>query len=151
MIRVIGVGNPDREDDAAGIEAVRRLAAHGRPEVEPRECRADPADLLAAMVGADDVIVVDAMAAGTDPGTVVRIDASETPVPAELFRGSTHGLGVAEAVELARNLGVLPRHVVIYGIEGRGYRVGRPLSRDVAFAVAQVVDRIEHEAEGHAA
>uniref|UniRef100_A0A832I308 Hydrogenase maturation protease n=1 Tax=Eiseniibacteriota bacterium TaxID=2212470 RepID=A0A832I308_UNCEI len=146
MVRVIGVGNPDREDDAAGIEAVRRLAAHGHPGVEARVCRPDPDDLLTAMMGAARVIVVDAMAAGTDPGTVVRIDATAAPVPAELFRGSTHGLGVAEAVELARHLGVMPRSLVIYGIEGRNYRFGKPLSRDVSFAVEQVVDRIEHEA-----
>jgi hydrogenase maturation protease len=151
MVRVIGVGNPMREDDAAGIEAARRLAEHGCAEVDARTCRADPGELLEAMLGAPDVIIVDAMSAGTDPGTVVRIDASATPLPAELFRGSTHGLGVAEAVELARTLGVLPARLVIYGIEGRNYRAGMPLSRDVAFAVGQVVARIEHEAGERAA
>jgi hydrogenase maturation protease len=151
MVRVIGVGNPMREDDAAGLETVRQLVEHARRGVDARACRPDPGELIEAMLGAADVIVVDAMNAGTDPGTVVRIDASDTAVPAELFRGSTHGLGVAEAVELARTLGVLPRRVAIYGIEGRAYRVGRPLSRDVAFAVAQVVERIEHEAAERAA
>ena len=45
---------------------------------------------------------------GAAPGTTRRLDASRERLPAELFRGSTHALGLAEAVELARALDRLP-------------------------------------------
>ena len=57
-------------------------------------------------------------------GTIHRLDASERELPAELFRASTHHVGLAEAVELARALGRLPARTVIYGIEGESFEIG---------------------------
>ena len=41
---------------------------------------------------------------------------------------STHALGLADAVELARSLGRLPQRVVVYGIEGAAFEFGNGLS-----------------------
>ena len=45
-----------------------------------------------------------------------------------LFRTSTHLLGVAEAVELGRELDRLPQRLTVYGIEGERFDVGEGLS-----------------------
>ncbi|HVP38790.1 MAG TPA: hydrogenase maturation protease [Candidatus Saccharimonadales bacterium] len=142
---VIGVGNPLRGDDDAGPEAARRLRARGRAPARVAECGGGAAELLAAWHGEPQVWVVDAVASGAPPGTVHRLDAREALPPGWGRAVSTHGLGLAEAVELARRLGQLPARLVIYAIEVRGFEPGAPLSAEVERAVDQVVARIEAE------
>jgi hydrogenase maturation protease len=142
MLRVVGIGNPFRGDDAAGPEAVRRLRSRAAAGVEVRECAADPASLLEAFAGAARVVVVDAMASGEPPGTVARFDAILRPLPAEGWRGGTHGLGVAEAVELGRVLGALPASLEVVGIEGACWDHGAPLSPEVDEALDREIERL---------
>ena len=71
------------------------------------------------------MLIVDAIRSGAPPGTVHRVDASQAPVPERLrSSSSTHAIGVAEAIELARALGRLPAQVVLYGVEGRRFDAG---------------------------
>lgn len=67
------------------------------------------------------------------------------PLPAgeePLARASSHALGLAETVELARGLGRLPRRLVAYLVEGDCFDFGAPLSPAVAAAVDIVAARI---------
>jgi hydrogenase maturation protease len=139
VLRVIGVGNALRGDDGAGPEAVRRLRARGLDAIA---CAADPQALLDAWQGAERVVVVDAMQSGRPPGTVTRFDATRTPLPATGFRGSTHGLGVAEAIELGRALGRLPVSLEIVGVEGARWDHGAPLSPAVDAALDRLIESL---------
>jgi hydrogenase maturation protease len=128
---LVGVGNDWRGDDGAGLALARRL--HGElAGVRVLETRCDPAALLDAWSGADHVLVVDAVRSGAEPGTIHRI--ADGPLPAGM-RGSTHALGLAEAVELSRALGRLPARLEIYGIEGARFEPGAGLTPPVARAV----------------
>jgi hydrogenase maturation protease len=141
---VIGVGNRWRHDDAAGLEVVRRLRERSL-EAEIVEAEGEPIDLMDAWRGADAVLVIDAVSSGASAGTLHRIDVSSAAVPATLTAGSTHTLGIAETVELARALGRLPRRAVLYGIEGANFHAGRGLSAEVERAVADVVARVRED------
>jgi hydrogenase maturation protease len=132
---VVGVGNPYRRDDAAGLEVAARLADHVPAGVEVITCPQEPSRLLDAFEGRGAALVVDACASGAAPGTVHRFDAAAGAIPARTFRSSTHAFGVGEAVELARALGRLPAHVVVYGVEGEAFEAGEGLSEPVAGAV----------------
>jgi hydrogenase maturation protease len=143
---VIGVGNELRGDDAVGLVVARRLRADV-PDVAVVECEGEPVALLDAWRGYDRAFVVDATQTGGAPGTVCRIAAHEGPLPAELRRPSTHLLGVADAVELARTLGRLPRETVVYGVEGESFAAGAELSPRVAQAVGGVVAALRRELE----
>ena len=102
---LIGIGTRHRGDDAAGPEVARlaRRMLPGAVVVEERD--ADVAWLLAGMEGAAAIYLVDACVAGGAPGTVYRFDAAAGPLPADVFGLSTHGFGLAAAIELARALG----------------------------------------------
>jgi hydrogenase maturation protease len=100
-----------------------------------------------AWEGADRLWLVDAVSSGARPGTVHRIDVHEQELPPELFRASTHHLGLAEAIELARALGRLPSRTVFYGIEGTSFDAGEGLSPEVEQAVAEVAEAIRKEVE----
>ena len=141
---IIGCGNPDRGDDAAGLLVVKRLRSMG---IAAEEHHGEGLALMEAWSGAGSVILIDAVITGTAPGAISVWDAQTAPVSRDAFRASTHSFGVAEAVELARALGRLPALLVIYGIEGRNFEPGSQPAPEVLAAVEEVARRIAKETE----
>jgi hydrogenase maturation protease len=141
---VVGIGNPDRGDDGIGALIVRQLMGRVSPDVAIIERSGDALALIEDWADRDAVILVDA-AAGPAPGSVHRIDLIREELPAELSLSSTHAFGVAEAVGLARTLGLLPARVIAYAIEGANFDPGAPLSAAVAAAADEVVTRVAAE------
>ena len=144
---VVGVGNELRGDDAVGLEVVRQLGLAPDGPARVVECEGEPVGMLDAWEGCDRAILVDAIQSGAEPGTVRRLEAHAGPLPPELQRASTHLLGVADAVELARALGRLPEQTIVYGIEAESFATGAALSSAVAAAVPLVVASIRRELE----
>ena len=142
-VLAIGVGNELRRDDGAGLEAVRCL--RGKAKVEVREARGDLSVLAEEWDRTTRVFLVDAVRSGAAPGTLHRFDASVGPLPAVFARGSTHAIGIAGAVELARALGRMPASLVVFGIEGRDFGHGEGLTPEVARAAGEVAARIADE------
>lgn len=142
---VVGIGNPARGDDAAGREVARRLRGSDLPDTQVVESDGDVAALIQTFEGRTRCIVVDASHCGLRPGTVQRLEAHAGALPASFAAASTHALGLADAIELARALGQLPAAVVVYAIEGRSYAPGGGLSGPVRHAVAVVARRIRRE------
>lgn len=142
---VIGIGNPDRGDDALGREVVRQLSGTMPAHVELIGLDGEAASLLAKLDGADIAYLVDACISGAPPGSIQRFDATTTPLPHDGFAMSTHGLGLAEAIELARALGQLPESCVVYAVEAASFEAGAPLSPPVAAAVHAVAEQLRTE------
>jgi hydrogenase maturation protease len=142
---VIGVGNVLRGDDAAGVLVARRLRGRARIIEQGGEAGA----LVEAMRGARAAYIVDA-ARGDRPGRVHRLDATAQPLPQGMFACSTHGFGVAEGVELARALGVLPPVCVVYALEGACFENGAQMSAALAAALPVAAARIDEELEATA-
>ena len=143
-VLVLGVGRPDRGDDAAG-PAVAERAMELVPEVTV-VARVEPAGLIDAWADAGLVVVTDAVQSGQPPGTVHVLHACHGPLPVQTGAGGTHGLGLAEAIELARALHRLPAELVIVGVEAQQFGLGEPMSPQVragvelaAKAVAEVI------------
>ena len=133
---VIGIGNALRGDDAVGLLAARRARELAGPGVEVLELEGEPVDLIGAWQGAAAVTVLDGVRSGAEPGAVVVHDAS-TPLPPTLTAASTHALGLAEAIELARSLGRLPGRLVVIGVEILDVSPGAPITPAVRAAVDQ--------------
>ncbi|CAN94739.1 Hydrogenase expression/formation protein hupD [Sorangium cellulosum So ce56] len=158
--RIIGLGQRAAGNDAAGLavlEALRRRGLPGGAEVvEARDATA----LVSLLQTPATVVVVDAVLA-SPPGEVLDLSPSDlaagAPVPV-----STHGLGVGQAIELARITAPdrLSPDIRIVGVSigkpcqrGSGRRApsGDPepraldepgLSPDVAAAVPRAVARV---------
>jgi hydrogenase maturation protease len=113
--------------------------------VEVLEREGEPTSLIDAWDGADAVWLVDAVSSGAEAGTVHRLDATAQELPAELFRTSTHHLGLAEAVELARSVGRLPRRLIVYGIEGSSFGAGDVLTPEVERAADEAAEALRQE------
>lgn len=141
---VIGLGNPDRGDDAAGRLAAQRLRRLV-PGAAIIEQTGDAAALLETLQTEQAVWLIDAACSGAVPGTVHRIDCGNGEMPPASTAASTHGMGVAEAIALARALGCLPRRCVVYAIEGGQFAPGAPVSETVRDAAETVALRIAAE------
>ena len=129
---VIGVGNASRGDDGAGVEAARRMGPRGLVATAPFQ-------LIELWAEADDVVVIDAARSGEPAGTIHRFEARSQELPIDVLGGSTHAIGVAEVVELARALDRLPARLTVYGIEVGELSHGNDLSPEVEAAVGVVV------------
>ena len=139
---IIGIGNPDRGDDAAGRVVAAKLKARVPRDVRAIESDGEATALLARFSEADEVILVDAAMSGAAPGTIGCFDAHDAPLPASRVAVSSHGFGLAAAIELARLLGQLPRRCVVYTIEGRSFALGEGFSPGVDAAIEAIVARI---------
>jgi hydrogenase maturation protease len=146
---VIGLGNPDRGDDAVGRNVARMLRSVLPQDVVVAEHDGDGTDLLDRFDGVAAAFFVDACASNASAGAVRRFDVGAAPLPRRAFDVSTHGFGLAEAIELARALGRLPPHCIVYAIEGGSFEAGAPLSPAVAAAAVEVVRRLCAEIDGH--
>jgi len=135
---VIGCGNDARGDDAAGLLVARRLRQLGVHAVErPGEAT----DLIEAFAGVEDVTVVDAVVTGARPGAIHLWKDTPPPLP-PAATGSSHGMGIAEAIALAGALGRLPRRLRVYGIEAARLGLGSRVSPEVLAAVEAVAQEI---------
>lgn len=114
---VIGIGS-DQGPDRIGLEivaALREEASLGPPAVRVYPCRAPATELPVLLRDCDWALLVDAVRAGGEPGTVLHLDAVD--LAHDHCPASTHGLGVSATLALLQLLGELPPAVAIVGIE----------------------------------
>lgn len=139
---VVGLGSP-HGDDRVGWAVAARLAG-GVPAGTRVEAAADPLALADPPAGCELLVVVDASRGAGPPGSVHRIawpDANVTTT-----RGvSSHGVGLAAALDLAAALGRLPRRVVVFAVEGESAEATAELSPTVEVVVPEVVARVIEE------
>lgn len=146
-VLIVGVGSP-QGDDAAGWAVIERLRDSHDSRIESRN------DITLHAVGGGErlldlidnqwsLILIDALV-GDAPGSVVRLTWPGEQLEA-LHPGTTHGLGPAEALQLADSLSRLPPNVVIYAIGINSSKPCASLSPEVGRGVVEVVRRILEE------
>jgi hydrogenase maturation protease len=149
---VIGVGNRDRGDDAIGPVVAGIVAERWPNRVDTAVVEGDLSTLPLLWSAEQAVVVVDAAIlageAGTpiEPGTVIEFDGlgRHWPVGGEGPALSTHGIGLATAVELARRLDRLPGSLTVLAItvHDGSLDYGAPLSPPLERALDAIVTRI---------
>jgi hydrogenase maturation protease len=135
---VIGCGNRDRGDDAAGLLVAEELRKLG---INAAMCSGESSALLELWRAADRVILIDAVQTGAPLGTIHVWNAQEMRTRKKSGR-STHALGLAQAIDLARTLDLLPRELTIFGIEARSFAPGARSSPEAEEAMHEVVERV---------
>ncbi len=145
-IKVIGVGNDWRGDDAAGLLVARSLRQELPPEVEICESPESASTLQDLWQDAAGVIVVDAVVSGGSPGTIYRFDAHAPGATFPVSHSpSTHGWGLSEALAMGKVFQNFPPRLIIYGIEGKNFTLVKEVSPAVAAAIPETARRIKLE------
>jgi hydrogenase maturation protease len=144
-VLVAAIGNPDRADDGVGALVAAKLAGRLPTDVALIARRGDVISLIDDWACFDVVICIDAAASTGRPGRIDRIDAVADDLPQAASFASSHALGLAETIMLARTLGSLPGIVVVYAVEGACFAGGAAMTPEVMAAAAKVADRVVAE------
>lgn len=143
---VTATGNPWRGDDAVGVLVLRALASRLPGDAAVLfDGGCDGPSLVDAWAGFDTAICVDACASAGAPGRIRRIDPATEALPRAGNKGSSHALGLAEAIALAKALSREPERIIVYAVEGACFDHGAPVTAAVAAAAAQVSECIVAE------
>lgn len=140
--RILCLGNELVKDDGVGIRIGRILLSLPLPpgvhvELTPQLGY----DLLDAVAGAEQIILVDAMRTGRTPGTCEAIEGQAI----ERYSAGTavsHTIGIAELMGLAQRCAgkAIPSKLYFVGVEGASFDgYGIDLSPDVLNALPQAV------------
>ena len=147
QLLVIGVGNPYRGDDAAGLLVAGVLKDMGLDSSMIVQQSGEGSALMETWKGAEAVILIDAVSSGGAPGEIHRLEPVLQPLPAQMFHSSTHAFSLPDAIEMARALNELPPRLLLFGIEGRNFQAGAELSPEVSAAVPQVAKQVVKEVD----
>ena len=141
-ILILGIGNILLRDEGVGVRVIEQMQEIPVPDdVELVDGGTAGADLLDVLADRQKVIVVDAVQADCEPGTVLRFTADDL-VPPDGFRISLHELGLAEALTMTKQLGCAPPNVVLFGIKPKDTTCGLELSEEVEASLPKVVELI---------
>jgi hydrogenase maturation protease len=126
---VLGVGNKLMSDEGVGVHVIERLAAgYDIPEeVQVLDGGTLGMDLLYYLEGIENLLLVDAVEAHKEPGTIIRLEGEDVPSFLSL-KISPHQLGVPDMLAAARFKDLYPKRLVLWGIQPELLEIGLDLS-----------------------
>ena len=155
---VIGLGNPILGDDGVGWRVVERVElqltdglagpqgfSDGLKAIEFMYLSLGGLSLMEAMIGADRVILVDALETRQQPvGTVLSLHLEELPNRAAGHLSSAHDTTLQNALKVGESMGAkLPAEILVVAIEAEmEYIFSEQLSAAVAAAVPEAAHRV---------
>jgi len=141
----LGIGNVLYGDDGLGVRAAEVLASLSLPDtVEVVDAGTAGMELSYLIEQRELVLVVDAIDAGVEPGTILRSEPAELQ-PLVRTGLSLHDLHLLDAVAQTQSLGTGPRRVVIYAVQVRNLSLGIGLSPPVEQALPRVIEGVLEE------
>ena len=140
---VVGVGNPLMGDDGLGIVALERLREewHLPPDVELVDGGTWGMNLLPVIEEADQLLIVDAIDAGAEPGELVVLERDDLPLFLSM-KLSPHQLDLGEVLALAAFRGRLPAQTVAIGLQPAVVDLCSELSEVVAERVDALLEQV---------
>lgn len=132
---VVALGNRWRRDDGVAFDVAAQLRNDGAALDATILETDDVLSMLDRWTAHESVVLVDAVRSGNAPGFLHIIDAGATPLPADWSFGSSHQVGLAHAIEIGRAFGLLPRRLIVVGIEGEEFGFGSGLTPAASAAV----------------
>jgi hydrogenase maturation protease len=143
---ILGVGNILLTDEGVGVYAVNELLArYDLPEeVEVIDGGTSGMDCLDQVSDADHLLIADAMRSKKDPGTITRLTGDQIPA---FFKTkiSPHQVGISDMLAALNFHGLMPRNIVLIGVEPKSFATAMELSPDIAAILPQVVDMLVAE------
>lgn len=126
-VSLVGIGNPDRGDDAVGVRLAEAMRALGYPDVTLAE--RTPERWLGRLTrgGFDAVVFLDAMEMGATPGAVVFLEGAE--IAPRYPQISTHKLSLGTLARLIE--AESPTRVFLLGVQPKSVGPGTELSAPI--------------------
>ena len=144
-VTVMGVGNDLLRDEGIGVHVIKAMEGQQLPDgVKIVNGWVAGIDLLQEIQNTERLIIIDAIDAGSRPGTVYRFRAGEVDVMINRHKTSLHQVDLFETLKLAKFLGGYPETVII-GIQPRDIVWGTELSPLLASLIPRILDVVRDE------
>ena len=149
MLVVIGCGNLNRSDDAAGVHVIHQLRLEFgdalRADVKLFDAGTGGMEVMFQARGARRLIIVDACRSDSEAGAIFRLPGSEIGT-AHQPTYSLHDFRWDHAVHAGRRIfgADFPTDLTVYLIEAGSLQLGIEMTAPVRRAVGEVCDHIAH-------
>ena len=147
LLVVIGCGNLNRSDDAAGVRVIQQLRLEFgdalRADVKLFDAGTGGMEVMFQARGASALVIVDACRSGSDAGAIFRLPGSEID-GAHQPAYSLHDFRWDHAVHAGRRIfgAAFPSDLTVYLIEAGSMQLGTELTAPVSRAVGEVCEHI---------
>jgi len=140
------LGNILLKDEGVGVRVIERLQEkYEFPEgVQVLDGGSRGLALLNYLEGVSKLLIVDAVQAGKEPGSLIRLANDE--IPAFLSpKISPHQEGLADLLFAAKVVGLYPEEIVLWGVEPSEIETGLELTPLIASKVDELVEKVLEE------
>ena len=149
---ILGVGNLLMSDEGVGVHVIQRLVAEYQlpEEVQILDGGTLGMDLLYYLEGVENLLLVDAVQARKEPGTLIRLEGDDVPAFMSI-KISPHQLGVPDMLAAAKLKGYYPQRIVLWGVQPELMEIGLDLSPTVESQVDTIIENVldQLQAWGH--
>lgn len=145
-ITILGIGNALYTDEGLGVTVLPRLqeSLKGIRNIEFVDGTTEGMQLLGPVEATQKLIIIDAINAGKEPGTLVTLDKEEIPS----FNGikmSVHQIGFQEVVSAAQLRDRLPEKMVMFGVQPASLELGTEISETAKAAVPDLIEKVRQQ------
>lgn len=124
-ITILGIGNTLFSDEGVGIHLLPLLeeALKDYENIEIIEGLTDGMKLLGPVEDAENLIIIDAINAGLEGGTIITLEGDEIPAYFGI-KMSIHQLGFQEVLLAAKMRERYPKQIVMFGMQPTSLQMG---------------------------
>ncbi|HBG28260.1 MAG TPA: Ni,Fe-hydrogenase maturation factor [Phycisphaerales bacterium] len=144
-ILILGIGNILLRDEGIGVHVINAMQQICLPDtIELLDGGTAGADLLDSISDRKKLIVIDALDANVQPGTIVSLTASDMANEPESI--SLHEFGLSQTLMMAKLLNCSPGDVSIFAVKPHDVSCGIGLSPQMEFLIPQIIKFLVDEA-----
>jgi hydrogenase maturation protease len=145
-VLVLGLGNLLMGDEGVGVHAVRELSKRRLPDhVDVVDGGTGGLEILDLVEGYDRVVIIDAVDAGMEPGSILRFRPEDVTREVSDFPLSLHQEKILGVLDLAHYLGRDLVPMVIYGVQPQAMCWSTELSPVVSARIDSLLGAVEEE------
>jgi hydrogenase maturation protease len=145
-ITILGIGNTLFSDEGVGVHVLPLLEEmyDGDPTIEIIEGSTDGIKLLGPVEDAEYLIVIDAINAGKQGGTLITL--VDEQIPAYFgIKMSIHQMGFQEVLLAAKLRERYPKHIVMFGMQPSSLELGVQLTDINQEKLPDLVDLVKSQ------
>ena len=154
MLSIIGCGNPNRQDDGAGVYVAQQLLKdpdiQSCPNVQVFDAGTSGMDVMFQARGSDSLIIIDANSSDSEPGSIFKVPGEELEnIPDPGY--NLHDFRWDNALYAGKRIykEEFPEDITVYLIEAESLELGIGLSKKVSTAVQRVITKIKDDVSSY--
>jgi hydrogenase maturation protease len=142
-ITILGIGNTLFTDEGVGIHLLPILEEKFKNDegIEIIEGLTDGMKLLGPVEDAENLIIIDAINAGKEPGTIISLQGDEIPAYFGV-KMSIHQMGFQEVLLAAKLRERYPKRIAMFGLQPDSLELGLELTKTISEKLPELSEAV---------